>query len=468
MLGKLRKSMNTLTISKLLEYVMGQLASSLLLLATALGQRKMISLKERDALLHTGLLSDSREVMPLRTLGQWKKAEQLFIQGDFEASVVARRLILQRCKEMNSSKLLTSSPIGLSHEFTTNNIGHLAILVSLTKCQNLGLIESGKRLLPLKHSQLSNPLVSHILPHVTPMISRSGLGWVDLPNSWHLFDRLSMPWTLQGYDDQYQLVDRLFSETVPDQNSPFLSLDAQYEEITLEQLCTLGLPAGAEFVALHIRNDSTRNTRRNQPISSFRDAVMEIASAGLWTIRIGDATMEPLGDLPNFIDLTRFQDACQRTHLYVLARALFLLGTASGPSHFAPNLGTPTLVTNTTSIGRNTLASSKGSIYMPKMVFSHDLNRLLTMEETLESKEGYGELDSRDLLKLGLELIPNTGEMIKSATQEMLAYTVHSQVRSKKFDEVVSDIRRGRFFASSGNFSEAFLSAHEWWLESQT
>ena len=98
-----------------------------------------------------------------------------------------------------------------------------------------------------------------------------------------------------------------------------------------------GVPRGAWFVALHVRDIRWRGTTaglqaiRNADTASYLPAIDEIARRGGFVIRMGDADGPPLPSLANIIDYGRSDMRSDWMDIFLLARSRFVLGSASGP-----------------------------------------------------------------------------------------------------------------------------------------
>jgi putative glycosyltransferase (TIGR04372 family) len=231
-----------------------------------------------------------------------------------------------------------------------------------------------------------------------------------------------------------------------------------------EHLQSLGLEKGCKFVSLHIRNGSGPGIRRSQPEHLFVDALQAITQRNYWIIRIGDPGMSKIVEIPKVIDLA-IDSNLAWLHPYVLHEAVMHLGTNSGPSILAQTFGTPTLITNTTSVSRCTLTGSLHTVYLPKRVAIE--GRILTLSQLLMHCEGYSELDGRNLKTKSITYLPNSSEEIRDATIERLD-TIESNLilnQETDLDRCVDNIRRTHGAVSFGKFSPIFLSNNNWYLE---
>ena len=88
-----------------------------------------------------------------------------------------------------------------------------------------------------------------------------------------------------------------------------------------------GVPRGAWFVALHVRDIRWRGTTaglqaiRNADTASYRPAIHEVTQRGGFVIRMGDAEAPPLPPLANVIDFGRSDMRSDWMDIFLLARS---------------------------------------------------------------------------------------------------------------------------------------------------
>jgi putative glycosyltransferase (TIGR04372 family) len=259
----------------------------------------------------------------------------------------------------------------------------------------------------------------------------------------------------------YEIKEEVFAQGEISPLNPIIELDQGYKDRARAYLESRGLPPNSWFVSLHIRNEGFGIARRNQPIESFMEAINYITEQGGWVVRIGDTTMKPMNVMDHVIDLAIDKNS-RFVHPYVMQQALFHVGTCSGPTWAAAVLGTPVLMTNTTSIARNAHSMSVGSLFLPKRVIYK--SRELTLSEILSHTEGYSEMETYDLHKSGIELLPNTSVEIKDAVQEIMHWTRNPTVALSEIDMKTNEIRKEIGAVGFGKFSNSFIVNNPKWL----
>ena len=257
------------------------------------------------------------------------------------------------------------------------------------------------------------------------------------------------------------MIEKVFSSEERTPDNSFFKLSEEYSQKAILECEKLGLDSRQWFVGLHIRNEGSGEARRNQPIESYIKAILEVRERGGWVVRIGDTSMVPLPRMEHVIDLVVSDDARKDLHAYILAKCRFFIGTSSGPSSVPPLFGIPTLITNTTSPGRNVLTAAKNSIYIPKILTNLDYE-MISLEQILKSKDAFGELEISNLRKSGMRLVPNSEDEIQLAVTEMFNRLEGRNIPGQtEFSTRISQIRAGTSWTSQGEFATSFLEKHQ-------
>jgi putative glycosyltransferase (TIGR04372 family) len=236
---------------------------------------------------------------------------------------------------------------------------------------------------------------------------------------------------------------------------PLIAIPEEKMKWGWAELKKLGMPEGAWFVCLHVREPGfyaettpwNRNRLRNADIATYLPAIESITSAGGWVVRIGDATMTPLPDLPNVIDLaTRYQHR-DWMDVFCIAECRFLLATTSGPHNVADAFGTPIVGTNWFALGYWPL--SKNDIFIHKLLRDQKSGRILSLEESLRPPL-FGAWEPMLYERMGIEVLDNSAEDILAATEEMLsrrqdgnAPSAADETRQRRFRDIADPYQVG-------------------------
>lgn len=198
------------------------------------------------------------------------------------------------------------------------------------------------------------------------------------------------------------------------------SEDACWSESVLREL---GLPHGAWFVCVHVREagfspiDESAHAHRNGNPRATLLAVSEIVRRGGWCIRMGDPSMSPLTGIPGLIDYAHHRLRSSRLDVVLCARARFFLGNSSGLALVSTVFGVPCVLANM--IPMSALAPLASDISIPKMIWHDRDSRLLRFDEILGSPAGdfrYAHLYS----EAGVTVVENSPEELLEVTTEML------------------------------------------------
>jgi putative glycosyltransferase (TIGR04372 family) len=226
----------------------------------------------------------------------------------------------------------------------------------------------------------------------------------------------------------------------------------------------LGVPDGAWFVCLHVRESGFKQEQGfnaiesvlSAQIGSYLPAVRAVIERGGWVIRIGDRKMQPLAPMPRAIDYAHSALKSEWMDVFLLGACRFLIGTSSGPAYVPPLFGIPCVLTNWLPTGQRPFNGR--DIYIPKLYQAGFPPRQLSFGEMMAPPIGYapGYVHAEEL---GLAQVPNTPEEIREVVIEMLdrldgtlSYTEMDQALQSAFDAVaetnlcIGNARAGRAF----------------------
>ena len=186
-----------------------------------------------------------------------------------------------------------------------------------------------------------------------------------------------------------------------------------------------GLPRGAWFVALHVRDITWKGLNtgihaiRNADTVAYLPAIAEITGRGGYVVRMGDPDAQPMPALANVIDYCRSDMRSEWMDIFLIARSRFMLGSASGPSFVPPLYGVPAVLTNWWPPGMRPWHAA--DIFIPKLLRRSADGRYLTLGETL--REPFSHCHSPRYLaaREGVHVEDNDPEIIRGAVAEMLS-----------------------------------------------
>jgi putative glycosyltransferase (TIGR04372 family) len=185
----------------------------------------------------------------------------------------------------------------------------------------------------------------------------------------------------------------------------------------------LGVPMGAWFVCLHVREpgfkdgDFRTDSFRNADIDTYLAAIKTVVAHGGWIIRMGNPTMKPLPEMEHVIDYAHGNVRNDWMDVFLCSQCHFIIGTASGPNPISIAFGVPMVLTNY--LPWNLLHFSSKDLFLPRLFWSLKENRNLTFAEILSSKVSAG-ISQSSYDRLGVDILENTPEEINDIVLEML------------------------------------------------
>jgi putative glycosyltransferase (TIGR04372 family) len=249
---------------------------------------------------------------------------------------------------------------------------------------------------------------------------------------------------------------------------PLLQLSDDHRRRGQAALLELGMPADAWFVCVHVREggyspaDEHLHTYRNSRIADYVPAMEEIVRRGGWCVRVGDATMQPLGALPGVIDYARSPAKSDWMDVFLGASCRFFLGSSSGLFLIATAFGRPSALANMAPIG---CAFPVGveDLGIPKLL-RHG-GEVLSFRRALEMDTGV--LRHTDAFaERGLENVDNAPDEITDLAIEMLdrldrrlVYDAADEARQQRFRALFRPVHYSHGAAS--RIGSAFLRKHE-------
>lgn len=239
---------------------------------------------------------------------------------------------------------------------------------------------------------------------------------------------------------------------------PLHALTQPHAERGRAELRRMGVPTGAWYVGLHVREAgytkegaSSPESARNADVFAYLPAVEEIVSRGGWVIRLGDPTMKPLPRMAQVVDYAVSPFKSEEMDIFLLASCRFLLATTSGPMIVSEAFGVPVGACDFFPIGE--LLHAPESISIPRPYREKANGRMLYFEECLKMPLALT-YDSNHFAKLGLEALPSTPEDILDLAIEMLERT-----DGKWPYDAADDAMNARWLALTRPFTPADLGS---------
>lgn len=335
----------------------------------------------------------------------------------------ANNLGLVKAKKLG----LGNVPFRVLDSIWARHIGHLATLDYVIK---LGILEGRHREDTILYLPPGSPVANRFLlqqmaEHLR-LVERSA----DLPFDASFVQALQYDYLGPRLPDGttayfWEIAAKTYERWHQEGRGPLLTLPPEIEGRGWAVLNARGVPQGAWFVALHVREgkwdgyNAGLHGVMNADISTYFPAIAEITRRGGWVVRMGDPGMTRLPSLPNVIDYCHSESRADWMDVFIAARCRFMVGTSSGPAFIPPLYGRPLVLTNWWPPAQRPWHRS--DIFIPKMFRRLAGGRYLTLSETLSEPFSY--CHSRNYLASHEHVWVEECDplMIGGAVREMLA-----------------------------------------------
>lgn len=221
-----------------------------------------------------------------------------------------------------------------------------------------------------------------------------------------------------------------------------------------DQLTQLGVPAGAKYVCLLVRdavylskympkNNWAYHDYRDATIENYKEAALFLAEEGYYVLRMGKYVKEAFQvDHPRVIDYATHPLRSDFLDMYLSANCFFFISTSTGIDGAAIIFRRPLLVTNYPPSGFNAYSHER-TLFITKKIMDIKNNQLLPFDEAYRALDEAIKTKSvfKSLQKKNLCLLENTSEEITDATKEMLA-----RLRKETVDSVEDKALQERYW----------------------
>ena len=207
---------------------------------------------------------------------------------------------------------------------------------------------------------------------------------------------------------------------------PFLEFNKDECRLGMEELARMGVDSW--YVCFHNRDGSYLNNRkeyhkdfsyhdyRDSDVKNQIKAMEYVTEQGGYAIRMGYLVDEPLEtDNPRIIDYaSRFRSDFM--DIFLSANCKFFVGNSAGLICVAFLFNTPSVMLNSCPL--EYVDMPKGGLFLPKLVYNTDEDRLLSFEEVLTKGIGsFTRMEQFD--RYHLSNVENTSEDILGVVREM-------------------------------------------------
>jgi putative glycosyltransferase (TIGR04372 family) len=337
--------------------------------------------------------------------------------------------LLGRANESNLKEAqrlgLADTPLRVLDGVWTNHIGHTAEIDYVIK---LGILEGRKRDDTILYVPPGNRVANRFLLQQMAKQLRLIEDPAELPFPASAVQALHYDLLGPRLPDKtttyfWKIGGKTYTRWDQEGRQPLFSFPPDVEARGWEALRKAGMPQGAWFVALHVREgkwdgrNSGMHAVRNADVSTYFPAIAEIVGRGGWVVRMGDPGMTTLPPMPNVIDYCHSAMRTDWMDVFIVARSRFMIGTNSGPAFIPALYGVPSVLTNWWPHGERPWQAT--DVFIPKLLRSVTSERYLTMSEFLREPFSFCH-SSRYLADRGVKVEDNDPAVIKAAVAEML------------------------------------------------
>jgi putative glycosyltransferase (TIGR04372 family) len=230
---------------------------------------------------------------------------------------------------------------------------------------------------------------------------------------------------LRGENEPYEILkeQHLTQKLWEDKTyEPLLKLGTSHQERGNSVLQNLGIPAGAWFATLHVRESgykdasSKHDISRNADVTSYLLACQAIVERGGWVIRVGDASMKPLPAMQGMIDYAHSSLKTDWMDIFLFGACRFMLCSNSGPQKIVQCFGRPIIQANSPSCAQPECGHD---LYIMKKYFYEATAQPIGFKELFSYPLGAN--GNANYLKYrGIIFENNSPEEIKELTLQMM------------------------------------------------
>ncbi len=195
-------------------------------------------------------------------------------------------------------------------------------------------------------------------------------------------------------------------------------------------LLAMGIPKGASFVCLNVRDnaylsghipeyDWSYHDYRDSNIKNYILAAEELANRGYYVIRMGAKVRDPIdSNHPKIIDYAVNGMRTEFMDVYLGAKCFFSISTSTGWDSIPYVFRRPIVYVNFLPLGGG-FTFIRTSLFITRRHFLKQENRVLSLSEIFKYGVGFS-YRSEDFTSRGIKLLENTPEEIRDVIVEMV------------------------------------------------
>ena len=244
-------------------------------------------------------------------------------------------------------------------------------------------------------------------------------------------------------------------------------------------LRSLGIPDGAPFVCLQVRDSSylqnqsphldwSRHDYRDCDIQKYVQASMELANRGYYVVRMGAVVKQAMAvDHPMIIDYATNGMRSDFMDIYLGAKCVFCISNGTGFDAVPYIFRRPIVYVDQAPLGY-IMTFCSNALATTKKHWLRDKGRFMTFREIFESGAAYSCFSAK-FEEIGVELVESAPEEITAVVVEMderLRGTWHSSKEDKELQRLFWDIfpKNELHGDIRSHFGADYLRRHKDWL----
>ncbi len=400
-------------------------------------------------------LAHAGEILIYDVLAQ--QAEETAFIGDLAASLQAGQAMLEQQKRLadrffvpreillavqrNCPKFDPDKPFRLLPYEWITQLGHMGMVEAHRKMNLLGVTSEAQLLLLAPEDKAANRhFLTYLENRVFVLRDRDLISalfpYQRVVGDNFMFAALAdgriVPWVIGAAEAQQRWDE--------EGRGPTLNLTAEDRAFGEETLRALGLPEGAWYVGLHVREGGFHGEppgaigeHRNADIGDYLPAINRVLEAGGYVIRFGDRSMTALPAKPGLIEYGRSEQKSARMDVFLMGSCRFIIGTTSGLTTAAQAFGTPMLLVNC--ISNDWQFWPANTRFLVKHIYDRRLKRDLIWREIYREPTQGLLVSNIRLRRTGRQVRDNTPEEIDVAVQGMLARHAGSETVERSLDD---------------------------------
>ena len=380
-------------------------------------------------------------------------------QGYFQDAETIERL----CKEI-LDKEIGRKPGNYFESNYATAIGHISLIDMIIKGRKLNILAPETFCIVIDENKVANNLYFDILKK---QAIKCGISFMSGCDGDILEPDMEMLFNNQGeYVSARKLYGAIEYEWQKEFGKPLISLDKS-DSICLRAeklLNDLGVDISKPIIGLHFRvNNDFLKGGRGSNFSSILSSLFYLANLDLSVIRIGTEKIPASNKFrsDNFYDLCDWnlsREEFELICLYVWSKSLFFIGNLSGGTMPPNTFGTPTFWFDVFPLAHVRLPGLK-DYFVPKMVYSYELERNLTFNEMFIYQESQSE-NTFSLSESGYRLIDASELDILNGVKSMIDMYFYKRKtinRNSKIEEY-ENVYRENGFPYGAKIDSQFLS----------